>query len=46
MSSFGLSSFVHLHIVVESQDADKAAAYSITYSVGAPVVYLQDGLIT
>lgn len=46
MSSFGLSSFVHLHIVVESQEADKSAAYSITYSVGAPVVFLQDGLIT
>ena len=46
MSSFGLSSFVHLHIVVESQDVGKAVIYSITYSVGSPVVYLQDGLIT
>ena len=46
MSSFGLSSFVHLHITVESQDHSKPASYTITYSSGAPVVYLQDGLIT
>jgi hypothetical protein len=46
MSSFGLSNFVHLHITVESQDHSKPATYTITYSSGAPVVYLQDGLIT
>ena len=46
MSSFGLSNFVHLHITVEPQDHIKSASYSITYSTGAPVVYLQDGLIT
>ena len=46
MNSFGLSSFVHLHIVIQSQFAGKAASYTITYSVGSPVVFLQDGLIT
>jgi len=46
MSSFGLSTFVHLHITVESQDSKEKALYSITYSSGNPTVYLQDGLIT
>ena len=46
MTSFGLSSFINLHITVESQDHSKAAAYTITYSSGDPVLFLQDGLIT
>jgi hypothetical protein len=46
MSSFGMSSFVHLHVTIESQDHNLPASYSITYSSGQPVVYLQDGLIT
>jgi hypothetical protein len=46
MSSFGLSTFVHLHITVESQDHSKSASYTITYSSGSPVIILQDGLIT
>lgn len=46
MSSFGLSNFIHLHLTIESQDLSKPASYSITYSSGEAVVYLQDGLIT
>ena len=46
MSSFGLSNFIHLHITIRSQDIKKPASYSITYSIGQAVIYLQDGLIT
>jgi hypothetical protein len=46
MSSFGLSSFVHLHLVVTAQNPKEKALYTITYSSGEAVVYLQDGLIS
>jgi hypothetical protein len=46
MTSFGLSSFVHLHLIVTSQDPKQSAIYTITYSSGEVVVYLQDGLIS
>lgn len=46
MTSFGMSSFFHLHLVVTSQNAKESAIYTITYSSGDPVVYLQDGLIS
>ncbi len=45
LGSLGLSHFVHLHITVESQDHAQQASYTITYSSGDTVVYLQDGLI-
>jgi hypothetical protein len=34
MSSFGLSSFVHLHLVVTAQNPKDKALYTITYSSG------------
>ncbi len=46
MTTFALSSFVHLHLVVVSQNPKEQATYTITYSSGDPVSYLQDGLIT
>lgn len=46
MTSFGLSSFTHLHLVVSAQDPKQSAIYTITYSSGETVVYLQDGLIS
>ena len=46
MSSFGLSSFVHLHLVVTAQNPKDKALYTITYSSGEALVYLQDGLIS
>lgn len=46
MTSFGLSSFTHLHLIVASQNPKESAIYTITYSSGEAVLYLQDGLIT
>jgi hypothetical protein len=46
MTSFGMSSFLHLHLTVVSQDPKQSAIYTITYSSGESVVYLQDGLIS
>ena len=46
MTSFGLSSFVHLHLAVTSQNPKESAIYTITYSSGEAVVFLQDGLIS
>jgi hypothetical protein len=46
MTSFGLSSFVHLHLIVNSQNPKESAVYTITYSSGEAITYLQDGLIS
>jgi hypothetical protein len=46
MSEFGLSNFIHMHIVVSSTDKKIGSQYIITYTSGEPVVYLQDGLIS
>lgn len=46
MTSFGLSSFVHLHMIVTSQNPKESAVYTISYSSGEAIIYLQDGLIT
>jgi hypothetical protein len=45
MNSFAMSSFTHLHLAVSSQNSKESAIYTITYSSGEPILYLQDGLI-
>lgn len=45
MTAFTMSSFVHLHLVVTSQNPKEGAIYTITYSSGETLFYLQDGLI-
>jgi hypothetical protein len=46
MTSFGMSSFTHLHLIITSQNPKESAIYTITYSSGESVVFLQDGLIS
>jgi hypothetical protein len=46
MTSFGLSSFIHLHLIVTSQNPKESAIYTISYSSGEAITYLQDGLIS
>lgn len=46
MTNFALSSFTHLHLIISSQNPKEQAIYTITYSSGDAVSYLQDGLIT
>ena len=46
LSGYDYSFFHSIHLRIKSKDSKKGAMFTVSYSMGEPAMYLQDGLIT